>query len=222
MLELRREPGSIARIYSQLGPLYDFWPGPLLAWGRDRTLELAAIRPGQRVLEVPTGTGLGLRELALRNCGGRTVGVELASGMLALTRRRMRASGLAHVEVVAGDALRLPFAAECFDVVVSRYLLCVLPREDIGRALAECRRVLRPGGRLVVACITKGERPRDAVWDALYARGLHPGAIGRGVLARPALRELGGFDELHREYYSGALFPSEVVSARKTGAAVGA
>jgi ubiquinone/menaquinone biosynthesis C-methylase UbiE len=63
--------------------------------------------------------------------------------MLAQTRKRLRAAGLTSVELVRGDALRLPFDDESFDLAVNGYMLDLLARDDIRRALAEFKRVMR-------------------------------------------------------------------------------
>jgi ubiquinone/menaquinone biosynthesis C-methylase UbiE len=93
-------------------------------------------------------------------------------------------------------------------------MLDLLPRDDIPRALAEFKRVLRLGGRLVLSNMTKGERRRHRFWDALYERGVVLTANCRGVLAAPVLRE-SGFADVRREYMAQMLFPTEIVTARK-------
>jgi ubiquinone/menaquinone biosynthesis C-methylase UbiE len=197
--------------------VYEAWARLTEARPRRRVLELAAVRAGEDVLEVATGTGAQLVELAQRNPSGRTVGVELAEGMLAQTRKRLAAAGLeARVEVLQASALELPLEDESFDLVVNGYMLDLLPRDDIPRALAEFKRVLRPGGRLVLSNMTKGERRHHRLWDALYARGINLTANCRGVLAAPVLDEL-GFTGVRREYMAQAGFPTEVVTARKPG-----
>jgi ubiquinone/menaquinone biosynthesis C-methylase UbiE len=201
--------------YTRLAPVYEAWARLTEARPRRRVLELAAPREGEAVLEVATGTGAQLVELARRNPSGRTVGVELAEGMLVQNRKRLAEAGLEQrVELVPASALELPFEDRSFDLVVNSYMLDLLPRDDIPRALAEFRRTLRPGGRIVLSNMTVGERRRHRVWDALYARGVNLTANCRGVLAAPVLEGL-GFEDVRREFVSQCSFPTEIVAARK-------
>ena len=215
VLEARQRSDS-ASVYSRLAPVYEVWARLAESRARRRVLELVAVREGEAVLEVATGTGVQLVELARRNPSGRTVGVELASGMFAQTRKRLDRAGLGEVELHQASALDLPLEDEGFDLLVNGYMLDLLPRDDIPRALSEFGRVLRPGGRLVLSNMTKGEARRHRVWDALYARGVNLTANCRGVLAAPVLAEL-GFAEISREYMAQMLFPTEIVTARKPG-----
>jgi ubiquinone/menaquinone biosynthesis C-methylase UbiE len=215
VLEVKDPPERVPRMYTRLAPVYEAWARATESKARRRVLELATVRPGEDVLEVATGTGVQLVRLARANPGGRTAGVEISEGMLAQTRRRLEASGLAgEVEVIKGSALELPIADESLDLIVNGYMLDLLPRDDIPRALAEFKRVLRPGGRLVLSNMTKGERRRHRIWDWAYARGVVLTANCRGVLAAPVLREL-DFIEISREYLSQMLFPTEIVTAQK-------
>ena len=215
VLEAKDPPERVPKIYTRLAPVYEAWARATESKARRRVLELASVRPGEDVLEVATGTGVQLTRLARANPGGRTVGVEISEGMLAQTRRRLEHAGLAgEVEVIEGSGLELPLADQSFDLIVNGYMLDLLPRDDIPRALAEFQRVLRPGGRLVLSNMTKGERRRHRIWDWAYERGFVVTANCRGVLAAPVLREL-GFTGISREYLSQMLFPTEIVTAQK-------
>jgi ubiquinone/menaquinone biosynthesis C-methylase UbiE len=220
ILEVRRPPEQVPGTYSRLAPVYEVWARLTESRARRRVLALAEPGPAEDILEVATGTGAQLVELARRNLRGRTVGVEVAEGMLAKTRRRLAAGGLEAVEVLEADARALPFADESFDLIVNSYMLDLLPRDEIPRVLAEFRRLLRPGGRLVMSNMTLGERRAHRVWDALYARGIVLTANCRGVLATPVLAEL-GFTGIEREYSPQLGFPTEIVIARKERAQVG-
>jgi ubiquinone/menaquinone biosynthesis C-methylase UbiE len=214
VLEVKRPPEAVPRTYTRLAPVYEVWARLTESRARRRVLELAEPGPEEDVLEVATGTGAQLVELAHRNRGGRTTGVELSDGMLARTRGRLRKAGLDDVEVLRADARALPFGEESFDLVVNSYMLDLLPRDDIPATLAGFERLLRPGGRLVLSNMTVGERRSHRLWDALYARGIVLTANCRGVLAAPVLEEL-GFADVRREYLAQLSFPTEIVSARK-------
>ena len=205
-------------MYTRLAPVYELWARLTESRARRRVLELAAPRPGEDLLEVAVGTGVQLVRLAQANAGGRAVGVEPSDGMLRQARRRLDAAGLAErTELVQGNALDLPLPESSFDLVVNGYMLDLLPRDDIPRALAEFKRVLRPGGRLVLSNMTKGERRHERIWDWLYERGVVLTANCRGVLAEPVLRDL-GFTRISREYLAQMGFPTEIVTAAKEDA----
>ncbi len=214
VLEVNLGAAKVRAIYSRVAPVYEMWARLTEARPRRRVLELAGVRDRESVLEVASGTGAQLVELAHRNPSGATVGVELADGMLERTRRRLTGAGLERVVVIQASALDLPLRAEVFDVAVNSYMLDLLPRDDIPRALREFSRVLRPGGRLVLSNMTIGERWRHTLWDSLYVRGVNITANCRGVLAAPVLAEL-GFVDVERTYLAQMGFPTEIVTARK-------
>ena len=207
--------GRVVDRYTRLAPLYELWARLTETRARRRVLELAGPRDGEQVLEVAVGTGAQMVELARRNPSGRTVGVELSEGMLGQARNRVADRGFGErTELVEASALSMPFEDRSFDLLVNAYMLDLLPRSDIPVALAEFRRLLRPGGRLVLSNMTVGESRVHRVWDALYSRGINLTANCRGVLASPVLEEL-GFTGVSREYISQMGFPTEIVYAEK-------
>lgn len=215
VLEASHNGQHAVKTYSRLAPVYEVWAGLTESKARSRVLELAQPRDGESLLEIASGTGVQLCGLAERNLSGRNTGIELSEAMLERTRRRLASAGLLdRVELLRADALELPFEDESFDLVTNSYMLDLLARDQIPEALGQMRRVLRPGGRLVLSNMTKAEKRRHGIWDWLYAHGLGVTANCRGVLAAPVLGEL-GFVEVHREYTSQMLLPTEIVSARK-------
>lgn len=214
VLEANTSPAAIPGFYSRVAPLYELVPPLFESKARRRVLQLAGIRDGEAVLEVGIGTGVQIAELARRNPTGRTAGVDVASGMLDRARRRLSKGRCPGVELHLADARQLPFDDHSFDLVVTTYMLDLLPRDDIPCVLSEFLRVLKPGGRLVVAGMTKGERPWHRFWDVLYQRGLSLSCNCRGVLAAPLMQGL-GFIDIRREYLAQLMLPTEVVSARR-------
>jgi ubiquinone/menaquinone biosynthesis C-methylase UbiE len=97
-----------------------------------------------RVLEVAIGTGLNLPHYP---AGARVTGIELSPAMLAIAERRAADLGR-DVDLRAGDAEALPFGDGTFDTVVCALSLCTIPRP--AAAVAEMKRVLVPGGRLLL------------------------------------------------------------------------
>jgi demethylmenaquinone methyltransferase/2-methoxy-6-polyprenyl-1,4-benzoquinol methylase len=144
------------------------------AWYRRRALLQAGLRPGQRMLDVAIGTGLVARE-GLRILGRReaVTGLDLSEGMLAEARR-----GLA-IPLIRARAEALPLADASFDFLSMGYALRHVP--DLGATFAEYRRVLRPGGRLLLLEIGRPEGRLAYRAARLY--------LGRVV---PALSRLSG------------------------------
>jgi ubiquinone/menaquinone biosynthesis C-methylase UbiE len=110
-----------------------------------RLLEWAAPGPGERVLDVASGTGVVARQAApIVGRSGHVVGVDFSPHMLAVAREAARGDGLA-IEWREGRAEALPFADGSFDLVLCQFALMFFA--DRSAAVAEMLRVLRPGGR---------------------------------------------------------------------------
>ncbi len=109
-----------------------------------------------KMLDVGCGTGVFAAKLRDNLPQVDVYGVDLVSGMLEKGKARWRHHA-AHVWPVQGDSERLPFASESFDVVTCTHSFHHYPRQE--RAISEMRRVLKPGGRLIVV-----DGYRDGVW----------------------------------------------------------
>lgn len=124
----------------------------------------AALVPGERVLDVACGTGLvALQAARLVAPAGRVVGIDLSGRMVEAASRRARERSVANATFARMDAERLELPDAQFDVVLCALGLMYLP--DAAQALLEMRRVVCPGGRLVLS--VWGERSACG-WAALF------------------------------------------------------
>lgn len=168
---------AVRSMFDRIAPRYDL-VNRLLSGGTDvrwrrRAVDALGLPSGARVLDLCTGTADLLVEALARDTAGRGVGLDLSMAMLAraatkLSRERMDG----RARLVSGDAQRLPLGSGLFDGALVAFGIRNVG--DPGAALSELRRVLRPGGRLVVL---EFSTPRG-LFGALF------GAYSRHVLPR--------------------------------------
>ena len=221
MIEAKASTQRIRRAYNLFSLFYGALVAPLERKPRMLGLEKAGIQPQDKVLEVAVGPGVTLTEI-LKTVDRTTVvyGVDLSPKMLEKTRRRVSAAGYANIDLQEADARQLPFPDGTFDVLYNSYMLDLIPLGDLPVVLGEFRRVLRPGGRLVLVNMSKEGGSGRGWWERLYvwlpARWA-PYLLGgcRPVLVEGLVSEA-GFSEVKREYLR-HIIRSEIVTAKKPG-----
>ena len=130
ILEARYTHQEIVRKYNWIAPVYDLFGILMESKARQRALEIAAIRNGEKVLEVALGTGLNFVELLKRNPKGWVDGIDVSMKMVEKARKRIYKTGQKNYTLHLCDCRHLPFEDETFDVVMNQYLLDILPVED--------------------------------------------------------------------------------------------
>ena len=153
--EIRAYYNKIAKFYDLLSERSE---GPM----REAGIERLDPQPGESMLEIGFGTGHSLVELARRvSPGGRVYGVDLSEEMFKLAHDLVTREGCGdHVTLYQGDVVSLPLDENSVDGIFMSFALELFDTPEIPRVLAECHRVLTPGGRLAVVSISK-EQPRD-------------------------------------------------------------
>lgn len=180
---LDKDPASIAGMFDRVAARYDI-VNDLLSLGQTRrwrriVAETIAAQPGERVLDLAAGTGTS--SVPLLAVGADVISADFSLGMLRQGRRQYP-----QVQFVAADALRLPFADASFDVATISFGLRNV--SELDQALAELRRVVRPGGRLVIC---EFSAPTNALLRAMYQRYLASAVrrLARAFASNPSAYE---------------------------------
>jgi ubiquinone/menaquinone biosynthesis C-methylase UbiE len=194
------------QVSTDAAEVYESWFVPAIfgAWARP-VADAAAIRTGNRVLDVGCGTGVLARE-ALGRVGpeGDVVGLDLNEGMLAVAARTEP-----KIDWRLGDAAALPFGNARFDVVVSQFALMYFP--DRMASLREMWRTLAPGGRLAIAAWARIDHARGyQILVDIAARQC--GREAADVLAAPFV--LGDQNELAELFLSSGISGPRSLSMR--------
>ena len=192
---------QVRAMFDRIAGLYDRMNSVMTAglhheWRR-RAADLAELSPGDRALDVATGTGDLALELAARVApGGEVVGIDFAERMLELARAK---AVEANVRFETGNALALAFPDDAFDAATVGF--GARNFSDLDRGLAEMARVVRPGGRVVVLEITTPRRPPLSTFFELWFDHAIP-ALGRVIDSQAysylplSVRRFPGPDEL--------------------------
>jgi len=157
-------PDAVRSMFDRIAPVYDAM-NRVMTMGLDlrwrRLAAQSAVRPGDRVLDAACGTG-DLAIAAARAGAGSVTGLDFSERMLDRARRKRP-----ELEWIQGDMLALPFEDSSFDAATVGF--GVRNVADLGLALRELRRVLRPGGRLMVLDFsTPSAKPLRAIHDLFY------------------------------------------------------
>ncbi|MDZ7844583.1 MAG: methyltransferase domain-containing protein [Anaerolineales bacterium] len=186
---------AAGEFYDRISGFYDLLAasseGPFIRRG----LKMLQARPGDRVLEIGSGTGRALVDLS-RSVGpsGRVTGIDLSEGMMDIARERLGGSGTEEkADLIIGDAVSLPLRDGSRDKIFSSFTLDLFSAADIDRVLEECQRVLRTEGRLVVVALSQDQPlpPAGKAYQWLHTK--FPGVIDCRPLPVRSLLERAGF-----------------------------
>ena len=168
ILPVPRTKAQAKAFYNRISGFYDLLADRNEAPIRQAALDLLNASPGERVLEIGFGTGHALRALAqATRPAGKVFGMDLSERMVSRAGKGLAAAGLHDgCDLRCGDASSLPYAAESLDGIFMSFTLELFDTPEIPGVLSECRRVLRPGGRIAVAGVSR--EPPGNLWIRIF------------------------------------------------------
>lgn len=181
---------QVAHMFNSISPQYDFL-NHLLSLGidihwRKKAIKMLRQNPPATILDIATGTGDFALE-AMKLNPKKIIGLDISDGMLDVGRAKIRSRGWDQtIDMVNGDSENLPFAENNFDAVIVAF--GVRNFENLEKGLSEMRRVLKPGGRVVILEFSK---PRHIVMQFFY-----------GFYFRAILPLIGRLFSRHRTAYT--------------------
>jgi ubiquinone/menaquinone biosynthesis C-methylase UbiE len=180
--------------YNKISRFYDLLSDRSEAPMRKAGLDLLKARAGENVLEIGFGTGHVLADLA-RSVGpqGKVFGVDLSDHMLRLAKYNLTRSGLiGRCRLRCGDATHLSYREDAMDAAFMSFTLELFDTPEIPIVLSECKRVLRPGGRIVVVGMSKEDKRDRMVEVYEWAHKHLPNFVDcRPIRVHEALEESG-------------------------------
>lgn len=204
--------------YNKIAKVYDALAEHSEAPVRKTGLEMLHAQPGQIILEIGFGTGHSLLELA-QSVGpsGKVLGIDISDKMVEIAHRLADEEGLGErIELSCGDALHLPYESDSLDGIFMSFTLELFDTPEISLVLAECKRVLKLGGRIVVIGMSR-ILPEGLVMEIFEWTHRHfPNYLDcRPILVRQALED-SGFQILDSKIVK-MWISVEVVCGAKTG-----
>ena len=204
---------DVRRTYARLSRIYDFWGFLTESKAVGKAIHLANIRNGERILEVAVGTGVAFERIVDANRNGQNDGIDLSPEMLARAENRLKKHH-SNYSLKVADAYSLPYPDATFDVIFNSYMFDLLPEKDFSQVLLEFKRVLKPGGRIVITSMTMGRKWYSQVWDWLVRKDPHILEGCRPISLVDDVNQA-GFQNIREEYVSQLTFPSLVLYAEK-------
>ena len=163
-MDVALEKRQVERAYELYAPVYDFIFDWIFAPGRNAAIQHLAVKPNEMVLEVGIGTGL---NLPLYPASCRLTGIDLSGDMLDKAVERAQKLAMPNVTLKVMDATSMDFAENEFDKAVATYTISAVP--DPVAVLREMRRVVKPGGALVILNHFRSERRLSGFVEDLMA-----------------------------------------------------
>ena len=172
---------EVRKLYDKTAWFYDAWAILTESKAQSRALQIADIQNGNTVLDVAVGTGRLLREIMKRNPNGQNYGIDISRGMLAKAKSKLSIQGSQNYSLAIGSAFDINMDDDSVEILFNNYMFDLIPFDQMDAIIEEFKRVLKPGGKLVLVNMTKGGKNGANIYEFLYR--ISPKLMGgcRGV-----------------------------------------
>jgi len=214
ILTRRLDTKKVVKSYNRLAAFYDVWGKLTETKAQKAVIDLADINDHQVILDVGCGTGRLLKEAILRNPHGTNFGLDSSESMLKRSDRKLKKHRLQNYTLHQGSIFELPIDDNSIDILLSTFLMDLLPEDTFDQIAESFFRKLKSGGVVVIAHFSFGTRPIHQAWYwiARHFPGILTGC--RPIIFQKYL-ENAGFTVEQDLQISQNTFPAEIVKARK-------
>jgi ubiquinone/menaquinone biosynthesis C-methylase UbiE len=195
---------QVRQNYDALSASYDYFSGSAESRIVLKGLELLKPAPHSRLLDIGCGTGNALVAMKKRfsyACG--IYGLDISLGMCLQARRKLHRAFSDNIPPLGcGNALALPFPAGCFNAILMSFTFELFPQTLFTPLLRECRRVLRPNGKLLVVSMARAQEPSLIYRMYLWAHRKYPRLIDCRPLDAAEILAENGFEPVSTETHN--------------------
>ena len=208
------KPQTTSKQYAAVAWFYDLWALLTEYKAVQRALIMTNVRDGSSVLEVAVGTGRLFSEIVKRNLHGQNDGIDISQAMLVRAHNRLQMFPSDRYKLQQGSAYELHYDDNTFDLLFNTYMLDLLPEQDFSKVLTEFRRVLKPGGKIVLVSFGFGKHWFNLFW--YWLAKVFPALLTncRPLMISQTVARA-DFRNLYVEHISQNTFPSDMVIAEK-------
>jgi len=156
--DVNRSKSDARSLYNRISPYYDTLAASEKKFIKTG-LQMLDTKPGDRILEIGSGTGFALLEIARQLSGrGHAYGIDISPGMIGVAQEKIRQNKRGEiVSLIQDDAKNLPFKSQSMNGVFMSFTLELFHTQEIPRVLKECHRVIKRDGRMCVVSLSKGQ-----------------------------------------------------------------
>lgn len=199
--------------YDRLSAWYDFIEG----WGEKsiciNAIKQINVQPGEKILEVGCGTGTNLLRISYGDKNCEIVGLDLSYRMCQQAKLKITRVKQSPMNIVNGNVIQLPFPKHYFNVLFMLFTLEIIPNPFVLDALSECKRVLKPSGRICIAAMSSEKTGQLMMKIYRWSIDHFPEVVDCQPIDLESILKKAGFESSLNQYYSLWGLPVRIILA---------